>query len=669
MARSPTATSDGKSYRPALDGLRAIAVLSVLAYHFGYTWLPGGFLGVDVFFVLSGYLITSLLIREYDHTQRIAFAQFWARRVRRLLPALAVLLLGVSAWVYWSAPIETWTARRQDLLWTLFYGANWHFIETSQDYFARYTGASPLLHAWSLAIEEQFYFLWPLIFLVTLRVLRFRRWLMAALFVAAAVASALWMAALYDSAGFSRAYHGTDSRIQQLLIGAALAVVPIWATRRVRPSPWLWWLGPVVALAVAGSMLGLDDRAAFYYRGGAFLFSLIVAGVIWAVEVAPSHWIARALSVRPLRWVGRISYGLYLWHWFVLVAIWDGASSGRLGNAWRVKGLSLTFAAAALSYYLVERPVREGRVAWLRRSPTRLAMVASVVVIVVTVAALRATSVPATLAPDQHLDVDLSVALKDYSDSDCPISAEGDAFSWCVRHEGSIDRPIIATIGDSMARALDPGLEAEAVRRDFTYIQAAWGGCPVSGIGTPQFAPPSMTPDDVECLDKSISTVQSMIDTARPTILVMTEHGSAVSSLLVDDRFVAPLSAEHDQTLIDAYDAVFERFLGSVERIVLIETNHDGLPVGCSGVASTNKASCSQPLATVDAIDRFNLVLDTVAKHFPGRVSVISLADIVCPGGYCVPVRDGMLIRYDGQHYTATFSRWLAPQLVDRIAP
>ena len=260
-------TRTEEEYRPALDGLRAIAVLSVIAYHFGYTWLPGGFLGVDIFFVLSGYLITSLLVREYEATRRIKLGEFWARRARRLLPALLLLLVSVSLWVYWYAPVETWMARRRDLLWTLFYGANWHFIETSQDYFAKYTGTSPLLHTWSLAIEEQFYFLWPLAFFAMARVVRSRRWVMVAVCIVAAIASATRMATLYGSAGLSRAYYGTDGRAQELLVGVALALVPTWATSLVRRRSVLTGLGATFALAVGSFLFLLRDRTPFYYPG------------------------------------------------------------------------------------------------------------------------------------------------------------------------------------------------------------------------------------------------------------------------------------------------------------------------------------------------------------------------------------------------------------------
>ena len=669
-------TGNGKSYRPALDGTRAVAVLAVIGYHFGFTWVPGGFLGVDIFFVLSGYLITSLLLGEYDATHRIALADFWARRVRRLLPALLLLLLAVSVWVYWFAPVETWMARRRDLLWTLFYGANWHFIDTSQDYFAKYAGASPLLHTWSLAIEAQFYFLWPLVFFAMVRILRCRRWLMEAICVDAALASTIRMATLYDSAGISRSYYGTDSRAQELLVGVALALLSTRTSSQVRRRSLHIVLGVTLAAVVASFLLLLHDRTPFYYRGGSLVFALVVAGLIWIVESSPSGTLARALSLPPLPWIGRISYGLYLWHWFVIIVSADLSPVMRL---------SLTFGAAALSYYIVERPVREGRTPWVRRSVVRLAVVTPIVVALTAVVVTRATTPAATLrvtaeatpissatptseAPpdlDQHLDVPLEEALADHSDLECPKTADDITFDWCVRHQGSSDRPVLATIGDSMARALRPGLEAEAAKRDFSYIQAAWGGCTISGTVLAQIDPAAVTDYDLKCRDEAVSTVESMIETARPDVLILSEHGAAISQLRIDDQWIPVLSDEHDQTLVAGYVAVFERFLEHVDKIVLVETNQDGLPVGC--IQQGAAGECPQSKPNVEAIERFNGVLHSVAEGFPGRVSVISVEDLVCPGGTCLPIRDGMLVRYDGQHYTATFSRWLGSQLVDRI--
>src|SRR4051812_28799245 len=206
--------SDQHRYRPALDGIRAVAILAVFGYHLEYRWLRGGFLGVDVFFVLSGYLITGLLLAEYQRTGRISLIGFWLRRAKRLLPALFFMIVAVAVWLHFKAAPFELPLRRRDLFWTLFYGANWHFVASGQDYFAQFASASPLRHTWSLAVEEQFYLLWPLIVLAALTG-AIRRWKIGTICGAGIVTSAAAMILLYDPGDPSRAYYGTDTRIHQ----------------------------------------------------------------------------------------------------------------------------------------------------------------------------------------------------------------------------------------------------------------------------------------------------------------------------------------------------------------------------------------------------------------------------------------------------------------------
>jgi peptidoglycan/LPS O-acetylase OafA/YrhL len=195
-------------YRPALDGVRAIAVLSVLGYHLGFSFIPGGFLGVDIFFVLSGYLITSLLLAEHAETGRISLPAFWTRRARRLAPALLLMVVTVTIGVRVLRPVTEWQPRASDAIWTLFYGANWHQVITSQDYFAQWGGTSPFRHMWSIAIEEQFYMVWPIVMVVGLTVM-VRRFLLGSV-VIAALASAAATALIYDPANPTRAYVGLE---------------------------------------------------------------------------------------------------------------------------------------------------------------------------------------------------------------------------------------------------------------------------------------------------------------------------------------------------------------------------------------------------------------------------------------------------------------------------
>lgn len=203
---------------PALDGLRAVAVLSVVGYHYGMFGLSGGFLGVDLFFVLSGFLITSLLIAEADSTGRVNLKAFWVRRFKRLMPAAIVTITAVAVWAAFEVDAMQLSSIRADLLATLGYVANWRFIYSGQSYFEQFSLASPVRHAWSLAIEEQFYVVWPVLFAV---IYKWRRKLiLAGVAAIAAIASAIWMAAIFDPDNISRVYYGTDTRASHLFFSS-----------------------------------------------------------------------------------------------------------------------------------------------------------------------------------------------------------------------------------------------------------------------------------------------------------------------------------------------------------------------------------------------------------------------------------------------------------------
>ena len=336
-------------YLPALDGLRAFAVIAVLLYHASLPWIPGGFLGVEVFFVISGYLITSLLLAEWARSGRIDLREFWLRRARRLLPAVAVLFL----------PGEI-AGLRGDVLSSAAYVNNWYQVFSHKSYFEAVGRPSLLRHLWSLAVEEQFYVLWPMLFCVLLRVLRPRAALLAVL--AGAAASAVTMALLYDpDVDPSRPYYGTDARAAGLLIGAALAFV--WRPGRA-PRPTRRWTPDAAGLlaftALAACHLLMNEYQPFLYRGGFALVATATAALV-AVSVHPhARLVPRLLSLAPLRWIGMRSYGIYLWHFPVFMLTrpqldlpFDGAPllAGRV---------ALTFALAALSYRFVEAPIRRG---------------------------------------------------------------------------------------------------------------------------------------------------------------------------------------------------------------------------------------------------------------------------------------------------------------------
>ena len=324
------------AYLPALDGMRACAVLAVMMFHGGIPHMDGGFMGVDAFFVLSGFLITSLLIGEWRQALTIKLGAFWARRARRLLPALLLMLLFVAFFASVIVPKGTYGALRLDALATLLYVSNWHFILVNSNYFNETSASSPLLHTWSLAVEEQFYVIWPL---VVLGVMRFTRSLRAlfALCCAAAIGSALWMYHVYDGGlNTNRAYLGTDTRSQCLFIGCALAVGLVLVSQRHhelgrlakgelwRPESSTGRLlcGALGVLGAGGAIalwVATTSTSKFPYSGGFFLIGLSVAMVILAAVGAPHSIVPRMLSWSPIRYVGRISYGLYIWHWPIFI--------------------------------------------------------------------------------------------------------------------------------------------------------------------------------------------------------------------------------------------------------------------------------------------------------------------------------------------------------------
>lgn len=356
----PEPVEGTSSYLPGLDGLRAVAVLAVVAYHLTFSWAKGGLLGVGVFFVVSGYLITDLLMSELHHRGTIALKQFWARRARRLLPALFVMLFVVMGFVTLFEHSQL-PAMRSDLLPAIFYYSNWWFIFRHVSYFAKFGPPSPLGHLWSLAIEEQFYLVWPFVILAGVRWIRSRR-LRIALILAAAAGSATEMALLFAPyVNPTRVYDGTDTRAFALLIGAALAMT---LPRSQAFAPISTGARRVIEAVGTASLIGIfvmywqvGEYSPFLYRGGMVLLSVLTAGVI-AVIVHPGARLGNLLGRNPLRWIGERSYGIYLWHYPVIVLTTPAHAPPNLLRAFLQVGASITL--AALSWRFIEQPVRHG---------------------------------------------------------------------------------------------------------------------------------------------------------------------------------------------------------------------------------------------------------------------------------------------------------------------
>jgi peptidoglycan/LPS O-acetylase OafA/YrhL len=366
----PEPVKRNQRYMPGLDGLRAIAVLAVIAFHLGFDWAPGGMLGVGVFFTLSGYLISDILLAQLNSRGRIQLVKFWLARARRLLPALFLMLVIVTAWVTIFGPAQP-DQFRKGVLSAVFYVNNWEQIFADVSYFARFEAEGPLDHLWSLSVEEQFYILWPFLLLAGTKIVRERplpsgvRPRLALLTIAGAVAASILMFVLYEpSLDPSRIYFGTDTRAGGLLFGAALAM--IWPSRKLNRRIAPQARNTLDALGVAGlAIIALmiwrtGELSAFNYRGGFVILSLATVMVLMPLT-HPACRLGTWLGVRPLRWVGVRSYGIYLWQTPIIVLT---SPQGIHGES-LVRSLlqvAAIFAIAAVSWRFVEEPIRHGAI-------------------------------------------------------------------------------------------------------------------------------------------------------------------------------------------------------------------------------------------------------------------------------------------------------------------
>ncbi|HLF73326.1 MAG TPA: acyltransferase family protein, partial [Anaerolineales bacterium] len=346
------------SYISGLDGIRGLAVLAVLCYHAGARWALGGFLGVETFFVLSGFLITSLLLAEWQASGRIDLKTFWLRRARRLLPAVWLLLVILPALAILFGR-DALPRLREDIPAALFYVTNWVFIFREVPYFEAF-GRPPLLQQlWSLAVEEQFYLLWPLILLILLRKLKNKRSLLTGVVLLMVVISSGLMAALYSpSEDPLRVYYGTDTRAAGFLVGAMLAM--IWTPRKASQAvgrlllEMLGWSGLVALLSL---YVYLNEFRPFLYRGGILITALASALLIVGASTSVTS-LSKLLESRILRWIGTRSYSIYLWHWPIFMLTRPGIDIHLPALPVRLGQLAITFGLAELSYRWIESLVR-----------------------------------------------------------------------------------------------------------------------------------------------------------------------------------------------------------------------------------------------------------------------------------------------------------------------
>jgi len=686
---------------PALDGIRAVAVLGVMLYHGGAPLASGGFIGVNMFFVLSGFLITSILLGEWTRQLTIRLGNFWARRARRLLPALLLLLIGVAAYARFFATPGEFASLRLDSLATLFYVANWHFILGGTSYFSAAAQPSPLSHMWSLAIEEQFYIVWPPVVLVLLHLGRRLRpsWRLVPV-MAASVLGALASAAdmrwsFLHGASVTRLYEGTDTRCQDILVGATLATaMAIWARRRrsvpipvpdlddieftrVHPSvgtaglgtpaamlrdalrrrgpsikPITAWELSSVTVRMAAQVAGwaalaflivlwdrLSGPTGFLFGGGELLVAVAVAVVLFAVVTAQAGSLARALANPLFVYLGKISYGLYLWH-FPLFLLLDAERIHLYGLPLLAVRIGATVVVATASYYLVELPIRQGRMVtlaewrgWLITSGAFLTVVA------VTVAATLPSAAEAAGPP---------VAIGTTSTGPpVRMTILGDSVAWRLGFALLADQPQQAYGVD-----IDNGaIVACGVVRSTSYI--------AHGV---------VDPMATQCNTSSPASEQwpaqwaGNIDEFRPNVVLILAGRWEVMDREIGGRWTH--IGEPD------FDAVLRR---SLVQAVQVASSRGAdvvmLTAPCfdSG-EQPNGLPWPEDSATRLAV--YNDMVRSVAAEYPATVRVEDFEAMVCPGGVYTTSLDGVQLRDgDGVHIVPTpaAGQWLAGRILPEV--
>jgi len=656
------------AYRPHLDGIRAVAVILVILFHLEYAWIPGGFVGVDVFFVLSGYLITGLLVDELARNGRVDLVRFYAHRVRRLLPASVLVVAVVIAGTAGLLDRVDQAAVGGDATYSALYGANWHFGSASEDYFAPGDVPSPLVHFWSLAVEEQFYVVWPALLLGLWAAAARRRRrrgegasatgvLFGAVVVLASVSAAL--SVLLEPGPLS--YYGTHTRAYQLLAGAALAIA---ARRWVVPPPGAATAG--TGTRAAGALLSVASLGALALLAHAIpgardypgLAGLGVTGaslaLIAALDLMGRHPLQLLLGGRLPAAVGRLSYSLYLWHWPTIVFLTLLAERHDLSLLSAKPTLMAAMTILALiSYRLWERPIRF-RV-W-RGVPAR-----RVVLTGLSVSAALGVFSLAFLQPPGGFEARALASVLDLAKPGaCPYfardwrdPAEGHA---CVQRAGG--KLTVALVGDSHAQQWQPALLVLAARHDLTVIRATRGGCPANDVTVDR-------PDDVrgvtgsgeECTAWRRRIYPDLVKRYDPDVVFVATR-SHVSGLRDDGRRIEPLTSEHRRLWSGAWDWTL-RTLGAGGAHVIVSEILPTLPErvpACLADAGQPTAACDFPAGIDRDVQTYNAIVHGVADRAP-RVTIFDPTPIGCPDGTCYALAGDIVVHRDDNHLSAAYVR------------
>ena len=658
-----------RAFQPDIEGLRAIAVVAVVAFHAAVPFLGGGFVGVDVFFVISGYLITGQLLREVLRTGRISLPGFYARRARRILPSASIVLLAITLATVLLEPALGVFHTAKDILAAATYTTNWHFIALGTDYLAQSTASSPVLHFWSLAVEEQFYLVWPLLILVAAQIAK-RRPMHGTRVIAialGAVTVASFIAGVTLTASDPKlAYMATQTRAWEFGIGALVAVVGHWFIRAGSARVGAFRLGHAIGTVVGWAGLATVLFSVFTlsadtpFPGTAALEPALGTGAIIVgglVSGTGRGSVGSLLSRRPVRYIGRLSYAWYLWHWPVLIFV--ELRTGTLPWQQRALLMVLALGLAALTVHLVEVPISRWKSVAKQVAP---AIALGILCMVVTAGAalgVGSSAVVALGAAGTSANSALVTAAfgKDLGKNAGPVTptafnASGDVplpikclldtqpiVSGCA--VGPVGGTPVALFGDSHANQWLPALTTIATRHHWRLTVYTRSGCPVPNIAPRQDGSRFSAPVCIQWRQQAIAAIQKL----KPALVV-------VSSL---DTYI-PDQGE----MLTAWNSSLDKLRTTGAPIAYIRdtpTPTADIPTCISGAADDWSKCAFKP------INHTEPVIEQSILGNEDDVKVIDLYHYLCTGATCPAVRNGLLLYRDDSHITATAAKALEPAL------
>ncbi|MBM3675006.1 MAG: acyltransferase [Actinobacteria bacterium] len=616
------ANSTRLTYEPALDGLRAVAVVAVLLYHDqSLDFARGGFLGVDVFFVLSGFLITTILLGDHARRGRTVSVGFWVRRIRRLLPAFLLMMLLVAVFaVFVPGPTDGDELRRAGL-GALLYGSNWQ-----QAYWSNHI-PTLVSHTWSLSIEEQWYVVWPFLLGGLLWLSRGGTRVLAILIGVLAIASAVWMSVLFHSGADLRAFFGTDARAWELLAGALFAVVLMPEAQRparTRTARVLLEVGAVSGLiTMLGAFVVFRDDDAWLYPGGRVLLVVGVMLVLAGVCKGSSAVVRPLLAWRPFVWIGLVSYGVYLFH----VPIFGWLSPERVGldgTALLLVRIVVLLAFATASFVLLENPIRRGAPLPVRTSialPVALAAVAGMFLVSTVFARQEAIAV---------------LALPHYRELAATTPAG-------ARRVLVVGDAAASQLGELVPTPLDRGGIRGAVA----------SGCEIAG-GTPVVG---NAPLRVLTCPPWRSTFREAVDAFDPDVVVLMTGTMEPFDRMVDGRVLRVGTPELARHLERRLEEVRRLTTGDGRRLLL-------LTLPCADPGPQHEARWAEVRGDQRRVEWVNEVWGGFAASHAGSVGVVDLGAVLCPNGNARATFGGADLRPDGFNLSAqgatTIWDWLA---------